>query len=119
MATPASFTSFSPSAIVSSSSSTSYRSSLPAGIISGQWSQASTSSMIRRRPPSFNQPNLMENNDTPREPMPPPESAAEQAPEPAAEQAPEPTDTPPLHPLRESFRKAIGTSDQLTAQQQI
>ena len=48
----------------------------------------------------------MENNTPP--PPPPPD-----------EPTSEPTPPPPRHPLRDSFKRAIGTSDQLTIQKQI
>ncbi|HEV2354530.1 MAG TPA: hypothetical protein VGR89_09820, partial [Puia sp.] len=58
----------------------------------------------------------MENNETPQEPRLPADIPAEQTP---ATSTPPPTSPPPRHPLRESFRKAIGTSEELTPQQQI
>src|ERR1700677_3388410 len=109
------------------------RSSSPAGTTFARWSPASTSSTSHQPPPSSlippltNQLNPMENNisenPTPPDgplsenPTPPDGPLSENPTPPATPDAPAPT--PPRHPLRESFRKAIGTSTHLTTQQQI
>jgi DMSO/TMAO reductase YedYZ molybdopterin-dependent catalytic subunit len=49
----------------------------------------------------------------------PPDDNQQSAPTPDAAQPQPAPATPPVHPLRESFRKAIGQSQQLTVQQQI
>ncbi|HXD76525.1 MAG TPA: molybdopterin-dependent oxidoreductase [Puia sp.] len=66
----------------------------------------------------------MENNESPLDPSaPPPQQHTPGDPRSPQQHTPgDPTPpgaAPARHPLRESFRKAIGTSDQLTAQQQI